>query len=138
MKVEMYSNGALYSLHSSDVKDINLDRAFFLLFPRAFTPVCSAEVDELSKKYAELDGWDCYGGSTDSPEVMEQWRPDAAVPLVTVASGNDLLSQYIDPETGYCQRIAVWVVDGKVVQVYREPNDQRRSWENIVNISAKA
>ena len=112
MKVELYDKGALYSLHSSDAKDINLDRAFILLFPRAFTPVCSAEVDELSEKYAELEGWDCYAGSTDSPEVMEQWRPDASIPLITVAHNDKLLKQYVDPDTGYCQRIAVWIVNG--------------------------
>ena len=137
MKVEMYNRGALYSLHSSDTKEINLGRAFFLLFPRAFTPVCSAEVDELSKKYTELEGWVCYAGSTDSPEVMQEWRPDANIPLITVAHNNPLLQQFIDPETGYCQRIAVWVEDNKIIHTYREGDDERRPWQRIISQTAE-
>lgn len=127
----MYDKGAIYSLHSSDMKDVTTERAFFLLFPRAFTPVCSREVDELSANFEQLEGWDCYAGSTDSPEVMQEWRPEARIPLVTIKQQTDLLGQFVNEDSGYAQRIAVWVVNGEIVKTFREGSDQYRSWDKL-------
>lgn len=138
MKVEAYDKGAIYSYHSSAPLGISLKKTFFLLFPRAFTPVCSAEVDELSEKFQELVdlGWDVYAGSTDSPEVMQHWRPEAKIPLITIPKTSDFLREFLDSETSYANRVAVWIVDGEVVNTYQVPNSDKRVWEEIVLESA--
>lgn len=139
LKVEAYSDGAVYSVNTGILLKLNIDRPTILLqYPKNFTPVCTSELIECRDRYQEFQnlGLQLMAGSLDSPECHQVFfggLGDMPYPIITLPRIK-ALDQYI-ADNGYPQRSSLFIKQGQIIDEYTTDSETKRSIDKILDIA---
>jgi peroxiredoxin len=139
---EGWSHGAVFSINNGLELRLDLNKpTVVLLFPRAFTPICTKELalanDELLKKLIKIDA-NLLCGSTDSPETADVFFGTEHIDysFIHITPKHRMFSQFID-DYGYTTRTTVFVRNGQVIDSDTIENQEERDLSQILSKARK-
>lgn len=127
----------IFSLHGGNAEQVNIDNSVIISYPRAYTPVCTEEMEMFNKRRDEFAdaGIQLYLASADSPEVnnifASTFDDDILLPILTMKSDTSGAQFQRLFNNGYTIRATVMVKDGDPT-IIPEPNDEVRDFDRVL------
>lgn len=129
--------GSTYSMHDGTEEQVDVDNCVIISVPRAFTDVCTKEIELFNSRVDELNalGLPVYLASSDSPEInsmfLGEYSERIVLPMITIkhqTAPEQLLGLF---HNGYTSRATVLVKEG-LATIIPEDHESVRSFDRVI------